>query len=66
MSVKDKLDKALDRARQDVAEARAPVDKQIEKMREDDPELANAMERVQRGELRIARRTNNGALRETH
>lgn len=66
MSVKDKLDKAITRAQQDVAEARAPVDKHIEKLREDDPELAAAMERVNRGELRIAKRTNNGALRETH
>lgn len=66
MSVKDKLDKAISRARTDVADDRAALDAQLAKVRENDPELAVAMERVHRGELRVAKRTNNGALRETH
>lgn len=66
MSVKEKLDKALDRARADVQTDRKSVEDTLAKLRENDPELAAAMDRVNRGELRGARRTNNGALRETH
>lgn len=56
-NLKEKLDKKLKDAAAEVAE-----NKPIVEVREDDPELAEAVARVAKGELAAAYRTRNGSL----
>lgn len=60
-NLKEKLDKKLEQKAAEIAEATAKPS-----VRENDPELAAALERVAKGELARACRTPNGALVITH
>ncbi|TAJ97146.1 MAG: hypothetical protein EPO41_03905 [Reyranella sp.] len=60
-NLKDKLDKKLEQKAAEIAEATAKP-----AVKENDPELAAALERVEKGELSRAYRTPNGALVITH
>lgn len=62
MSTKKIIEKNLERAAEDMAAQEPPPVVQAE---DGDTELARALRRVEKGDLKEARRTRNGALVET-
>ena len=63
MSVKEKIEKTMKRAADDIAAEQPTV--ALANLPVEDEALARALERVARGELKAARRTRNGTLVET-